>query len=243
MPSSSTRSISIGLPAISRHQRHRVGQGPQLRPGHVVGLVGVALLGQHADRRRHAIVAADDRHAAVAGVLRLVARLAAPGSPSRWPPPRNKGCRAGTSTRGRRPRSSARWRCGRSLRPTDCPASAPRAARCRRHASRRCALAASTAAVCCSTRLPTRTVEISSIRSPPSIAAASVAGSSKSARRTCAPASARSARLSGVRERNTRSSAGTCSSSIFAAALPNWPDAPVTMILPNGESSPSWRQS
>ena len=30
--------------------------------------------------------------------------------------------------------------------------------------------AASTAAVCCSTRLPTRTVEISSIRSPPSIA-------------------------------------------------------------------------
>ncbi len=42
-------------------QRHRIGQVPQLRPGHVIGLVAVPFLRQHAHRDRHAVVAADDR--------------------------------------------------------------------------------------------------------------------------------------------------------------------------------------
>src|SRR5690606_29105016 len=51
-------------------------------------------------------------------------------------------------------------------------------------------------------------------------------------RRTCAPCFSNSASFSGVRESSTRSSAATLCSNNLAAALPNWPDAPVTMILP-----------
>src|SRR5215203_1929695 len=91
--------------------------------------------------------------------------------------------------------------------------------------------AASMAARCWATRVPTASVLTSRSFSPPSNAPTRASGRSKSAFLTSAPRSARSEISSGWRVVRITSEAGTRPRTNSAVERPSWPDAPVMTML------------